>query len=174
LVAGVTGVVRVESEVQEFIRARYPLLLRRAYLLTRDHHAAEDLVQESLARCCRAWGRQSADNPDAYVARVMVNLHISRWRRRRPVESTTAQLPEVAVSDGAQERSDADYLWRALAGIPPRQRAVLVLRYYEGMTEGEVADVLGVSVGTVRSQTAKALAKLRLSLAEASAKELRP
>ncbi|MDX6243076.1 MAG: hypothetical protein QOE76_799 [Frankiales bacterium] len=83
----------------------------------------------------------------------------------------------VAGGGGQRRRpgsSDADYLWRALAGIPPRQRAVLVLRYYEGMTEGEVADVLGVSVGTVRSQTTKALAKLRLSLAEASAKELRP
>ncbi len=168
--------VRVENDLQEFIRARYPALLRRAFLLTQDHHAAEDLVQEALARSCRAWGKRVADNPDAYVARVMVNLHISSWRRRRRrlTEAATAVLPEVAVSDGTQERGEANHLWRVLAQVPPRQRAVLVLRYYEGMTESEAAAVLGVTVGTVRSQTAKALAKLRVALAEPAAKEGRP
>ena len=164
----------MEKDLQEFVQARYPALLRRAYLLTHDHHSAEDLVQEALARSCRAWGRRAADNPDAYVARVMVNLHISQWRRRRPAEASIAVLPEPAVSDGAQERSEADQMWQALADTPPRQRAVLVLRYYEGMTESEAAQVLGVSVGTVRSQTSKALAKLRVTLADPSAREGRP
>jgi RNA polymerase sigma-70 factor (sigma-E family) len=159
----------MQIDLQEFIRARYPALLRRAYLLEQDHHAAEDLVQEALARSCRAWGKRAADNPDAYVVRVMVNLHTSKWRRRRPAETSTAVLPEVGVSDGTQERSEADHLWRALAEAPPRQRAVLVLRYYEGMTESEAADVLGVTVGTIRSQTSKALANLRIALADASA-----
>lgn len=166
------GVVRVERDLQEFIRARYPVLLRRAYLLTHDHHAAEDLVQEALARSCRAWGRQAADNPDAYVARVMVNLHISQWRRRRPAEASTAVLPEVSVSDGTQERSEADQVWRALADTPPRQRAVLVLRYYEGMTESEAAQVLGVTVGTVRSQTSKALGPAPVQAIDARARQL--
>ena len=163
----------VDGLVAEVVRA-----VKAGELEERDLHDYLHEIVDGSARVIYTFqaklGMLVTDNPDAYVARVMVNLHISQWRRRRPAEASTAVLPDVAVSDGTQERGDADQVWRALAGTPPRQRAVLVLRYYEGMTESEVAQVLGVSVGTVRSQTSKALAKLRVALGDPATKEGRP
>jgi RNA polymerase sigma-70 factor (ECF subfamily) len=151
----------VDDELADFVRARYPQLLRRGYLLTGSQLAAEDLVQEALARCCAAWRRHPITEPDAYVHRVMVNVLISRSRLRRFREEATADVPEGFGSDLASQHADRDAVWRALQKTAPRQRAVLVLRFYEDMTESEIAACLDVTVGTVRSQTAKGLASLR-------------
>jgi RNA polymerase sigma-70 factor (sigma-E family) len=149
----------VDEDIQEFVRARHTTLLRRAYLLTGNREAAADLVQDALVRCCVAWRRRPPDNPEAYVLKVMVNRQISRWHRRRTIELPMADLPEQPGPEAVR-----DEMWAMLQNVAPRQRAVLVLRYYEGMTEGEIADVLGISVGTVRSQNAKGLARLRMAL----------
>jgi RNA polymerase sigma-70 factor (sigma-E family) len=151
----------MDEELAEFVRGRYRDLVRRGYLLTGDRSAAEDLVQEALARCCATWRRRPVVQPDAYVRRTMVNLLISRSRLRRFREAPTDALPERWLADGASERAERDMLWRALLQAPPRQRAGLVLRFYEGLDEREIAEVLDVAVGTVRSQTAKGLARLR-------------
>jgi RNA polymerase sigma-70 factor (sigma-E family) len=152
----------VDDEIKEFVRARHAALLRRAYLLTGNPEAAADLVQDALVRCCVAWRRRPPDNPEAYVLKVMVNRQISRWQRRRTIELPMADLP-----DQPGPEAERDEMWAVLQQVAPRQRAVLVLRYYEGMTEGEIADVLGISVGTVRSQNAKGLHRLRAALVNA-------
>jgi RNA polymerase sigma-70 factor (sigma-E family) len=152
----------VDDELAEFVRARYQQLLRRAYLLTGSQPAAEDLVQEALARCCAAWRRRPVAEPDAYVQRVMLNLLVSRSRLRRFREDATETLPERGVADATAEHADRDVMWRVLQEAAPRQRAVLVLRFYEDLTEAQIAECLNVTVGTVRSQTAKGLARLRL------------
>jgi RNA polymerase sigma-70 factor (sigma-E family) len=151
----------VDDELADFVRARYPQLLRRGYLLTGSQLGAEDLVQEALARCCAAWRRHPITEPDAYVHRIMVNVLISRSRLRRFREEATADVPEGFGADLASQHADRDAVWRALQKTAPRQRAVLVLRFYEDMTESEIAACLDVTVGTVRSQTAKGLARLR-------------
>lgn len=151
----------MDNELADFVRARYPQLLRRGYLLTGSQLAAEDLVQEALARCCAAWRRHPITEPDAYVHRVMVNVLISRSRLRRFREDVTADVPEVQTPDPASQHADRDVVWRALQETAPRQRAVLVLRFYEDMTESEIAACLDITIGTVRSQTAKGLTKLR-------------
>ena len=156
----------MDDELADFVRARYPQLLRRGYLLTGSQLAAEDLVQEALARCCAAWRRHPVTEPDAYVQRVMVNVLISRSRLRRFREEVTADVPEVRSSDQTSQYADRDAVWRALQETAPRQRAVLVLRFYEGMTETEIAASLDITVGTVRSQTAKGLARLRALVAD--------
>ena len=122
----------MDDELADFVRARYSHLLRRAYLLTGNQLAAEDLVQEALARCCAAWRRHPITEPDAYVHRVMVNVLISRSRLRRFRESSTAAVPEIGTVDATSQHADRDAVWRALLATPPRQRAVLVLRFYEG------------------------------------------
>jgi RNA polymerase sigma-70 factor (sigma-E family) len=151
----------VDDELADFVRARYPQLLRRAYLITGNQLAAEDLVQEALARCCAAWRRHPITEPDAYVHRIMVNVLISRSRLRRFRESSTDTVPEIETVDATSQHADRDAVWRALLATAPRQRAVLVLRFYEDMTESEIATCLNIAVGTVRSQTAKGLARLR-------------
>ncbi|CAM5726667.1 RNA polymerase OS=Streptomyces glaucescens OX=1907 GN=SGLAU_11485 PE=3 SV=1 [Streptomyces glaucescens] len=137
--------------------------MRTAYLLTGDAHHAEDLTQTALAKVYRSWRRISrADNPEAYVRRMLVSCNSDRFRKRRVPEALTASPPERAGSDAAvawvDERSS---LLTALAGLPPRQRAVVVMRYWEDLSEAEVADVLACSPGTVKSQASKGLASLR-------------
>ena len=164
----------MDDELAEFVRARYPALLRRAYLLTGNQLAAEDLVQEALARCCAAWRRHDITEPDAYVQRVMVNLLISRSRLKRFREDPTDPMPELSTADATHQHAESDALWHVLQQTAPRQRAVLVLRFYEDMSEDDVAACLNIAVGTVRSQTAKGLARLRQVAASAlSAEESR-
>ena len=150
----------------DFVAARYPALLRTARLLVADAHAAEDLVQEALARCVPAWSRIEG-NPEPYVRTVMVRTNISRWRRRRVDEVPVDAVPGVAVRDA--DLPVQDELRRALATLPPRQRAVVVLRHVEDRPEREVAEMLGCSTGTVKSQAHAGLAKLRAHLATATA-----
>ncbi|MEV0153385.1 SigE family RNA polymerase sigma factor [Micromonospora sp. NPDC050686] len=154
------------SEFDAFVRARTPALLRSAYLLTGDQHLAEDLVQSALARTHRSWHRlHDSGNAEAYTRKVMYHLQVSWWRRRRVPESMSGVLPEPrgggSVPDHAQQTALRLTLRAALLKLSPKQRAVLTLRFFEDRTESEAADLLGVTVGTVKSQTAKALAKLR-------------
>lgn len=151
----------MDEELTAFVRGRYRQLLRRAYLLTGDQSTAEDLVQEALARCCAAWRQHPAHDPDAYVHKVMVNVLISRSRLRRLGEHLAADVPDAGIGDSSAALADRDLLWRAMRQVPPRQRAVLVLRFYDDLGEQEIATLLDISVGTVRSQSAKGLARLR-------------
>ncbi|HYY10719.1 MAG TPA: SigE family RNA polymerase sigma factor [Kineosporiaceae bacterium] len=148
---------------EEFVALRSPRLLRVCYLLTRDWASAEDLLQTSLAKSWFAWDRV-ADEPEAYVRRVIANTYASWWRRRWRGEVPTEQLPDSvgAGRDAMRDVDERDELWAALGRLPRRQRAVVVLRFFEDLTERQTADALGVSVGTIKSQTSRALATLRI------------
>lgn len=145
--------------------ARSDRLLRTAYLLTHDWATAEDLLQEALAKAWFAW--PGIDEPEAYVRRVLVTTYTSWWRRRWRRELPSGDLPEAPAYDDAGR---GDELWQAVGRLPARQRAVIVLRFYEDLPVAEVAAIMGCQEGTVKSQTAKALAKLRVD--ESIVKEL--
>ena len=166
--------VAQEDSFRAFVEGSWHRLLRTAYLLTGDHGAAEDLLQTALMRTYRHWGRiDRHDAPEVYVRRAMVNINISMWRRRKAVVHVMAEPPEPAGSADDHQNSYAirDELWRAVLAMSPRMRTVFVLRYFEDMTEGEVASVMGCAVGTVKSQIARGLARLRNELkAEGSAR----
>jgi RNA polymerase sigma-70 factor (sigma-E family) len=153
---------RRDDEFAAYMTARQPSLLRTAYLLTGDRHTAEDLVQTALAKLYLSWDKvQHRELVDGYVRRILVNEHNSLWRRafkRREVVSD--ELPEGQALDRHDEGASGA-LWAFVQTLPRRQRAVIVLRYYEGLSEAETADVLGVSVGTVKSQASRALAAMR-------------
>jgi RNA polymerase sigma-70 factor (sigma-E family) len=145
-----------------FAAARWPHLVRTAYLLTGDHHEAEDLVQSTLAKVYLGWSRiRCLDVPDAYVHRALVNNNISRFRKRRVAHLLTPLLPERARADPHLDIEDRALLMAALATLPPRQRAAVVLRYWEDLSEQQVADILGCSPGNVKSQASRGLRKLR-------------
>jgi RNA polymerase sigma-70 factor (sigma-E family) len=146
----------------EYVSARSRALLRTAYLLTGNVADAEDLVQAALAKTFLAWDRiEDRGAVDGYVRRAMVNTHISWWRRRRVEEYPTDEIPDQAVADHAVSSDLQETLRRAIDRLPQRMRAAVVLRYYEDMTEAEVAEALGVSLGTVKSTVSRAVAKLR-------------
>ena len=148
-------------EFTEFVAARTPALLRTAYLLTGDWAAGEDLLQTTLEQCWRRWNRLG-EHPEPYVRQAMLRTFLS-WRRRRWTgETPTEELPEVAVDDATSAYDERELLWRALQRLPRRQRAVIVLRYFDDLSEQETAAALGVAVGTVKSQASKALAALRV------------
>jgi RNA polymerase sigma-70 factor (sigma-E family) len=149
--------------IREFVLARGPALSRTAYLLTADHGIAEDLLQSALAKTARHWPRVVAGgNPEGYVRRVLVNERTSWWRRRWTGERPTGHLPERPDNGDEADRIAARLtLVAALRQLPPRQRAVIVLRYYEDLSEAETAAMLGISTGTVKSQASAALRKLR-------------
>ena len=146
----------------EYVRSRGAWLLRSANALTGNRDDAEDLVQTTLVKAYQSW--DSVADPaavDTYVRRVMINTHISVWRRRRVDEYPTDQVPDSATADATDDSDLQDLLQRALDRLPRRMRAAVVLRYYDDMSEPEVAAALGVSVGTVKSTVARAVAKLR-------------
>lgn len=149
---------------EEFVTFRSTRLLRAAYQLTHDWALAEDLMQSALAKAWRAWSRLSGEaDPEPYVRKIMFNTYASWWRRRWHHEEPTGVVPDGA--DAAQATvgvDDRDAVWRALGKLPRRQRAVIVLRFFEDMTEAQAAAVLDCSVGTVKSQTSRAIAALRL------------
>jgi RNA polymerase sigma-70 factor (sigma-E family) len=156
-----------DEEFAEFVAGSLSRLLRFGHVLTGDPESAADLVQEALARTLRAWRRHPIDNPHAFVRKVMVNSYASAWRRRRAFPVTDISLSDLpADSDAIQRVDERDTVWRALAVLPPRQRAVTVLRYYDDLTEAEIAAVMGTSAGTVKSQSARALRRLEALLAE--------
>jgi RNA polymerase sigma-70 factor (sigma-E family) len=151
-----------EREFRDFVVARAAALHRTAYLLVGDWALAEDLVQTALAKTYLSWRRLDGLNAiEPYARRVLVNTAIAWWRRRWRGERPTATLPERPVSDDADLRAERDQVWQLIATLPGRQRAVLVLRYYEDLTEAETARLLAISVGTVKSQSARALRTLR-------------
>jgi RNA polymerase sigma-70 factor (sigma-E family) len=152
----------VHDEFHEFVAARRSALLRAAMLLTADRSDAEDLLQAALAKTYLAWdGINDRAALDGYVRRVMVNINISWWRRRRLEEYPTDELPELPIADHAWRSELRDAVDRLLTRLPARQRAAVVLRYYEDLSEIEVAETLGVSVGTVKSTVSRAMARLR-------------
>jgi len=144
-----------------FVAARGDALWRSAWLLTGDRQLAEDLVQTALAKSWRAWTRVGPDSYEAYVRRVLFTTYISWWRRKWRGERPTAELPErTTTTVDTDARND---LVAALADLPRGQKAVVVLRYFEDLTEQQTADVLGINVGTVKSQCSRALTALRSS-----------
>ena len=162
---------RLEAQFCEYAAVRQHQLLRTAYLLTSDLYAAEDLVQTALARAYLSWGKlREPEAADAYVRRIMVNEHTSWWRRAwRRNERSTDVLPERAEQrDDATGFAERDRMWELVQTLPPRQRAAVVLRFYEDMSEAETARVLDCSIGTVKSQTSRALAALRERMAGAN------
>jgi RNA polymerase sigma-70 factor (sigma-E family) len=152
-----------EEDFRAFVASRSSALLSLAHVLTGNPRDAEDLVQTALAATALAWRRlRRKDNPEGYVRRTIVRSHLNVVRRKPWRERPTAELPErVDPEPVADAVDDRDAMWQLLATLPPRQRAVLVLRYYEDLPEADIADVLGCSRGTVKSQAAKALARLR-------------
>lgn len=156
-----------EADFEELVAAMAPRLHRAAYAITRDHHLAEDAVQAALGKAWARWRRvRRADQPEAYLRRMVVNEVLS-WRRRAAAgELVSDQLPEFGEPSRDEAYDDTDAVWRALGRLAPRQRAVVVLRYYEGLSEAEIADALGIRPGTVKSQASAALAHLRSSLGE--------
>jgi RNA polymerase sigma-70 factor (sigma-E family) len=152
-----------EDEFGAYVLARRRRLLRAAWLLTGDWHLAEDLLQTALAKAYLAWDR--IEDPDAYVRRVLVTTHATWWRRKWRGERPSADVPDVAGHDPHSDAELRHQIVNALRRLPRRQRAVVVLRYFEDLTEVETAAVLGCSVGTVKSQASRALASMRSSTA---------
>ncbi|MBU7598054.1 SigE family RNA polymerase sigma factor [Streptomyces sp. P38-E01] len=154
-----------EDDFRSFVTSRWPRMVRTAYLLTGHHQDAEDLVQTALVKAYTRWSRvRESQDPDAYVWRIMINTNIDRLRRLRLREWLTHFLPDTAGPDSTDQLAERGVVLAALRQLPPRQRATVVLRYLEDRSESEVAALLGTHVGTVRSQTAKALARLRREL----------
>ena len=151
------------EDFSAFVMSRWPGLVRLAFGLTGDRWAAEDIAQATLARAFVAWRRvRRADDPDAYLRRILVNTSNRRFRRRRVAEQP-GDPPETAVEGPADLVGERTALLAALRQLPPRQRAVVVLRYWEDLTDTQIGAALGCSPGTVRSQLSRALAKLRES-----------
>ena len=151
-----------DADFSAYMAARQTALYRTAFLLAGDHAAAEDLLQSAFAKLYLSWDRVRDHGAlDGYVRRIMVNENNSLWRRAwKRREHSTDAIPETGAHDTYDDGSDGA-LWSYVATLPPKQRSVIVLRYYEQLSEAETADVLGVSVGTVKSQASRALAGLR-------------
>ncbi len=158
-----TGVVDRDREFTAFMAEHADDLLRTAWLLVGDRHRAEELTQQALVRAYTAWSRAREGDPLAYTRRILVNLRVDTWRRRR-LEVVTDRVPERSVPDDTARVADRDQLVRALALLTTRQRRIVVLRHLVGLPESEVAEALGVSVGTVKSTASRGLATLRTAL----------
>ncbi len=159
-----------DTEFTAFMTHAAPALARTAWLLCGDAHQADELVQQALVRTYLAWSRARARDPLAYARRTLANLRIDTWRRRRrEVLTDPAEVPEHAQPSDAGRHADRDQLVRALRLLTPRQRRVIVLRHFEGLTEREVAADLGISVGTVKSTSSRGLDRLRVALGDPAA-----
>ncbi|HTU08509.1 MAG TPA: SigE family RNA polymerase sigma factor [Trebonia sp.] len=146
----------------DYVRSRGGALLRAAHALTGNRADAEDLVQATLVKAYQSWSNVADPAAlDTYVRRTMVNTHISGWRRRRVDEYPTDQVPDSATADATGDSDLQELVQRAVDRLPRRMRAAVMLRYYDDLSEPEVAAALGVSVGTVKSTVARAVAKLR-------------
>lgn len=162
------------TEFSEYAAARWGSLFRTAYLLTGDHGLAEDLMQTALIKCYVAWPRlRASESADAYVRKALTNTYIS-WRRKKSWgrEHPTDELPDSGVGDNTVGVPVRQVVMTALQQLAPKQRAVVVLRFYEDLGVEQVANTLGCSTGTVKSQTSDALAKLRNILGDAVELEL--
>ena len=151
-----------DPDFLDFVRSRSAALLRSAYLLTGDRHLAEDLVQTALAKTALRWHRIDHRNAEAYTRRVLYHEQVDGWRRKRVAEAFPGVLPDRANHGSESDHSDLKVaVQQALSQLGPRQRAVVVLRFFEDRTERETAEILGCSIGTVKSQAHRALATLR-------------
>ena len=156
-----------EEAFRGFVASRTAALLRSAYLLVGDHGQAEDLVQTALVKTYLAWSRiREPAALEAYVRRTMATTATSWWRGRRFRERIVDQIPDRATDGDLDAGADRDSVWSHLREVPARQRAVLVLRYYEGMSEAEIAETLGLSRGAVKSHASRGLTALRRRLAD--------
>jgi RNA polymerase sigma-70 factor (sigma-E family) len=153
--------MRDRSTFPEYVRSRSVRLRRAAYLICRDWDLADDLLQTALTKAWTAWPRISGD-PDPYVYRIMINTRRSWWQRRWRDEVPTERMPETAVGDSADDVDRRTLLWEALGQLSDRQRAVIVLRYFEDLTEEQVAEILGCTVGSVKSHAHRAMTRLRV------------
>ncbi len=152
------------TDFTEFMRARWSALYRTAYLLTGDPHDAEELLQDAMARTCVKWrGIRDKGAADGYVRRILVHEASKGWRRRKH-ERPAEHLPEVPHAGGLGGLEQQADVWRQVEALPPRQRAVIVLRYYEDLSEADIASALGCSRGTVKSQAHLALRRLRTTM----------
>ncbi|CAA9338978.1 MAG: hypothetical protein AVDCRST_MAG36-1310 [uncultured Nocardioidaceae bacterium] len=154
-----------ETEFADFFVATWPRLFRTTYAVSGDRGSAEDALQSAYAKAYASWRRvRAAEHPEAYVRRMAVNEVLTLRRRSWwRAERSYAEPPEPPPGPSHESRAgDHEVVWTAVSALPPRQRAVIVLRYYEGLNEAEIADVLGCSRGTVKSQASAALDKLRL------------
>jgi RNA polymerase sigma-70 factor (sigma-E family) len=160
---------------EEYVRARGPALVRLARLLTRDAQLAEDLVQDVLGRAYPRWDRiMRTDRPDVYLRRMLVNANVSRWRRRSSHEvvgAVPAERPALGAHD--EDLAERDALWRLIRELPDRQRATVVLRYYEDLDDATIAEILDCSAVTVRTHAMRALAALRTRLGDQAVVPLR-
>ena len=151
-----------DEEFREFMRGRWPAMVRLAYGLTGDLGHAEDITQAAFARAYAAWGRViKAGDPEAYLRRIVINENRRRFRKQRVAEVLLGVPPDSSVPDTAVESDERAALLPALRQLPPRQRAVVVLRFWLDMSEADTAAALGCSVGTVKSQASRALVALR-------------
>lgn len=161
-----------QQEFEAWAAPRQRGLLRSAILLTGDQSSAEDLVQDALLKVADRWSRLRHEAPEAYARRIIYNAAVSRWRLRRR-ESPRADVPEVSVPGRSEAWLAGADVRAALQRLTPRQRAVLVLRYYDDLSEQQIAQTLGVTPGTVKSQAHVALRRLREELAVLDAEESR-
>jgi RNA polymerase sigma-70 factor (sigma-E family) len=153
-----------DEEFRDFMRGRWPAMVRLAYGLTGDLGHAEDVAQAAFARAYASWSRVArTGDPDAYVRKIVINENRSRFRKRRVTEDLVGAVPEGPGQVAAGVTGDSEALLGALRRLGPRQRAVIVLRYWMDMSEAETAAALNCSVGTVKSQASRALATLRVS-----------
>ena len=153
------------TSFDDYVTARGRALLRFEYLLTGDHHLAEDMLQEALAKVHRQWPKLSdPEHPTAYVQKAILRQYLS-WRRRRSSSESPTDAPvDVLGADHADRLAERESMWHALAGLPRQQRAAVVLRFYEDLDDDEIARLLGCSVATVRSHVSRGLARLRESV----------
>jgi len=158
---GEGGAVDRDAELKEFVAGRGASLSRAAYLLTGNHQAAEDLVQDTYVVMVQRWHKAKSVDPEAYVRRILYSRFVDGWRRRRLLELPWSAPPDVQVVDLVDAETDRITLQAAMGKLTPRQRAVLVLRFYEDLTETQAAEVLDCSPNTVKSQTRVALQRLR-------------
>ncbi|MGC4944267.1 SigE family RNA polymerase sigma factor [Kribbella sp. DT2] len=157
-----SGRLSADADFEGFVAANYQALVRVAYLLTQERQLAEDHVQTALLKCWRVWGRIEAEDPYPYVRRTLLNTYFAWWRRAK---DRREHLTEAILDSGSYDAhavvDNADLL-AALRRLPKKMRAIVVLRYFEDLSEADTAAVLGCSVGTVKSQSHRALSKLRL------------
>lgn len=157
---------RDTSGFVEFATARSGALFRAAYLMVGDHALAEDLLQEALTKTYVAWPRiRDINKAEAYTRKVITTTAISWWRRKSwQHEKPRGDVPEIIYSENSDHIAQRDWLWTELQSLAPRQRAAIVLRYYEDLTEAQTAEALGCSIGTVKSQVSDGLKRLRAKL----------
>jgi RNA polymerase sigma-70 factor (sigma-E family) len=154
-------VADVDADFDEFMSAHWASLFRTAYLLTGDYQLAEDLLQTAFAKAFLSWSKISKmGQPVAYTRKIVTNQAMSWWRRSSSSEVPTQDIPGEDRASHEDQVTQAIEVWAALASLPTRQRAVMVLRYYEDLTEAEIADTLGISTGSVKAYASAARARL--------------